>query len=118
MDLTRLINHAQQEAEKSTHHYKLGTVIFRQGKVISRGHNKTCRGFKGNTGEYWQGSLHAEISAIIAARCNLAGSSILVVRRGLRLARPCVACLAAIKEAGVKSLFYSNEGIIVKEPLW
>lgn len=117
MNITTILRKALHEAEKSTHRYKLGAIIFKQGKVISKGFNKTNRGVSYFGRHYWEGSLHAEISAIINAKCNVAGSSLFVARRNSLCARPCVSCLAAIKEAGIKDIFYTNRDVIIKEKL-
>lgn len=114
MNLHKLLKRAKNEAQKSEHQYKLGAVIFRQGKVIGKGFNKTKRGISNLRG-FWTGSVHAEIAALISTRGNADGSSILVVRHNGRCARPCVACFAALKEAGIKRVFYSNNGFIDME---
>jgi len=114
MKLTRLVKLALKEAVKSEHRYQHGAVIFRRGKVIGRGFNKTNRGtsrFKG----YWRGSLHAEIAALLDIRGAVHGASIVIVRNNLRNSFPCASCLAALKEVGIKSIFYSNEGSIYAE---
>lgn len=105
--LKRILKIASSEAEKSSHTYKLGAVVFKQGKVISRGHNKVNRGVSSHYG-HWAGSLHAELAAIIAARSDLTGTSILVARTGETLAKPCESCMAAIKEAGIKWVWYTD----------
>lgn len=110
----KIVKKALQEAEKSTHNYKLGAVIFKNGKIISRGYNKTNRGISPNYG-HWAGSCHAEIAAIIAARTDLKGKSILVARKGRLLARPCTSCRAAIKESGIKNIFYTDGVGVSKE---
>lgn len=114
MKLRRIAAICNDLAAKSSHRHKHGAVIFRQGKIISRGYNETKRGVGGLKG-YWSGSLHAEISSIIAANCNISGANLFVVRSGLRNSRPCDRCLAAIKHAGIKKLFYSHNGGIIEE---
>jgi len=114
MKIKRIADIAEEEATKSHHHYKLGAVIFKQGKVISKGHNDTKRGFSGYRG-FWEGSLHAEIAAIIKSRTDVSGCSILVRRRYGRDSSPCPNCMAAIKGAGLKKVyFYKNDELIVE----
>ena len=72
-NLDRLVNIAFKQAIKSTHQYKHGAVIFRQGKVISKGYNETHRGVSQYKG-YWEGSCHAEIAALIRAKGTAAGA--------------------------------------------
>lgn len=105
--ISRFINVAKELAERSSHNYKLGAVIYKHGKIVSTGYNKTNRGVNKHYG-HWSGSLHAELSAIINARTDLTGASIVVARRYGRLARPCTHCLAAIKEAGIKQVWFTD----------
>jgi len=56
-------------------------------------------------------NLHAELAAILKARCEI--ESLIVVRL-LRngetaLAKPCPICSAAISIAGIRNIVYSNE---------
>lgn len=109
-----MVKTASKEAVKSTHAYKLGAVIFKHGKVIAKGCNKTNRGISANYG-HWAGSLHAELAAIINARTSLKGSSILVARSTGSMAKPCPSCMAAIKEAGIKNVYYTTGKGVDKE---
>ena len=115
-NLDRLVSIAFKQAVKSTHQYKHGAVIFRQGKVISKGYNETHRGVSQYKG-YWEGSCHAEIAALIRAKGTAAGASILIVRRHYRNSRPCNSCRAALQVAGIKNVFYTDDGNLVKEKI-
>lgn len=108
MKLSRLARIAMSEANKSSYHYKLGAVIFKHGKVLSKGFNKVNRGYAKNYG-HWAGSLHAELAAIIAARADLKGTSLLVVRSTGGKSKPCQACMVAMKEAQIKKVYYTDE---------
>lgn len=114
MKFTRFVKVAYEESKKSTHRHKLGAVIFKHGKIISKGYNKTNRGVSTNYG-HWAGSLHAELAAIISARTSLIGSSILVARSTGNLTRPCESCMAAIKEAGIRYIYYTTSQGVDKE---
>lgn len=114
MKLDRIRQLAERVALRSSHQYKLGAAIFKQGKVISTGYNKTNRGVSREYG-HWEGSLHAELAAIIAARTDLKKASILVARSTGGLARPCPECMAAIKDAGIKWVYYTDGKDIDKE---
>lgn len=107
---------AEKLANLSPHRHKLGAIIARQGKIIGKGWNKVDRGVSLYEG-YWKGSCHAEISALLDAKCDVAGSSIFVVRRNRRLSAPCSTCRAILQEAGIKRAYYFNDGEIVKEKL-
>lgn len=110
----KFVTAAVKEAKKSSHAYKLGAVIFKHGKIIARGYNKTNRGVSANYG-HWSGSLHAELAAIISSRTSLKGSSLLVARSTGSMARPCASCMAAIKEAGIKNIYYTTGKGVDKE---
>ena len=117
MRLPKLLERALNESLKSNHHaHALGAVIFRKGKVLSKGHNRVRRGVSRVHG-YWEGSVHAEIGAIINARCSVVGADMLVARNNSLIARPCWACLAALKAEGIRRVFYTNNGIIEMEKL-
>lgn len=113
MNLQSLIRHACKQASKSIHRHKLGAVIFRKGKIISKGYNKTNRGIS-DFGGFWKGSCHAEIAALIHSRCDLRGASIMVMRLNLRCSRPCAPCMAALKEAGLRTVFYHDVNSTLK----
>ena len=109
-------------AEKSPHRMRTGAVIFDKRYIISAGTNHPCRSIRHLRPKFtrWKGSAHAEVLAIINAKCDLRGCSILVVRinrKGeLRLAKPCDQCLAYLGYVGIKYCYYStNDGIINKE---
>lgn len=58
-------------------------------------------------------SLHAEITALLRARCSVVGGTIYVYREDrtgqIGLARPCPSCTAALVEAGIKKVYYTTE---------
>lgn len=122
--LNILVKLAIEQAQQSTHKHRIGCVIFRKKEVLSTGRNYGCRSSKHLHPRFtkWKGSLHAEAAAIISARCDLKGASILIIRlnRGgnLRLARPCKQCIAYLEFVKIKWYYYStNEGTIVKEKI-
>lgn len=114
MKLKRIALIALNESVKSKHRYKHGAVIFKQGKILSRGFNETHRGISQYKG-YWEGSCHAEIAAIIRAKGGASGSNLLVTRANYRNSRPCDVCMASMKIAGIKNVFYTQDDEIVKE---
>jgi deoxycytidylate deaminase len=123
MVLTKcLIKKVLEEAEKSTHHHRVGCAIFKGKKIFSVGRNYACRSAKHLHPRFtrWRGSLHGEVSAILSARCDLKGASLLVIRinkKGeYRLAKPCKQCWAYLEFVGIKYCYYSNnDGEIIKE---
>lgn len=109
----RWINLACKEALKSTYKQKLGAVVFNKGRFISSGHNYGNRSIASHLPKFrhWPTSLHAEIIAVINARTDLKGASILVVRinnkNEFRLALPCANCMSYLKYVGIKKVYYS-----------
>lgn len=112
MNLNSLINIAVEEAKKSEFRIQVGCVIYDKKKILSLGHNE-MRNFRKLHPKFqsWVGSVHAEIAAIINARKDLRGSSLLVVRvnskNQLRLSKPCENCQKYIDYVGIKKVYYS-----------
>lgn len=112
MKYNSLLKLALREAVKGNHKQKMGAIIYKNGKIISRGYNKVNRGYSTYNQEYWKGSLHAEISAILNAKGkSLKGASIFVARANQRLAKPCKKCMAVIKEVGIKFVGFTDRAI-------
>jgi deoxycytidylate deaminase len=106
---------AIEEAKKSEHKHKIGAVIFKGKRIVSSAHNavrcnKIPRQFKS-----WIQSLHAECGAIIKAKKDLKGYSIIVIRLNnkneLMMSKPCSLCESFIEYVGVKEVYWStNQG--------
>ncbi len=103
---------AIEEAKKSEHQFRVGAVIFKGKRIISSAYNSTRSNqvpyqFKG-----WLEALHAECHAIIKAKKNLKGYSIIVVRLNkkneLTMAKPCNFCQDFIDYVGIKEIYWSN----------
>jgi deoxycytidylate deaminase len=116
-----IINTAVEEAKKSEHKHKIGAVIFSGKRIISHGHNYSCRSIKNLHPRFikYNGSLHAEVNAIVKAKRDISGFDILVIRlnkrEDLMLAFPCKYCIAYLIYCGINNIFYStNEGTIEK----
>ena len=98
-------------AHKSTMVFKHGTVIVKNGEIISEGYNHLadfmCH----------QWSVHSEVDAILNLKKNhrnkkfLEDAVMIVVRIGakndMRMSKPCDACKKAIEKAGIKRILYS-----------
>lgn len=99
---------------------KIGAAIFRKGELISVGFNsyKTHTIFNDISNPYKTSTfvLHAEMAAILKARRDLSGCDIYVYREykkdgSMAMSRPCIACYTALKEAGIKYIYFtSREG--------
>lgn len=108
---------AKTIAKHSDHpNHQLGAVITKKNKIISFGFNKNKTHTRSN--HEWK-RLHAEISAIIKSKQDLIGSEIYVYRETklgtLGMARPCSSCMAAIKEAGIKKMYYTTSTGFMEE---
>ena len=119
MKMKRVIEFAKEEALKSDYKIKLGCVILDKNKVISRGHNYKQKSVKSLTKKflYYEFSIHAEVDAIIKARTDLKGMTLVVVRINnsgeLMYAKPCEHCQMYINFVGIKKVFYSTkEGVV------
>lgn len=88
--------------------------------VISKGHNES----KSHTRQYnfnvragrvdCHHNIHAEISALVNSKDNDLGGADVFVSRTLRsgtsgMCRPCAACALALKEAGIRLVWYTTE---------
>lgn len=113
MPRKQIIDLAVQTAKQSTHTQKLAAVIFNRKSVISYSCNYPESHRKKLHPKFsrYPTSIHAEVAAIIKARSDLKGCSLLVVRinkkNQLLLARPCSWCFDYICHVGIKKLFYS-----------
>lgn len=120
-----MISLAIEESEKSDHRHRMGAVIFKKKYIISVGHNRSRSLRSVNQHpkfRRWEHSVHAEMDAIIKARRDLKGTSILVTRINrfgeLRYARPCRHCMAYLRYVGIKKIYYSDSsGSIVSEKI-
>jgi deoxycytidylate deaminase len=116
-----ILNKAIKTAESSNYYpYKIGVVIFKSDRIISTGKNniRSCKKLKDKY-KVWKESLHAEQDAIINAKRDLNGFSMLIIRikdGKLFMAKPCDMCMGFIKFVGIKYIYYSDRlGQIVRE---
>jgi len=109
----KLIKLAIEEAKKSNHQHKVGCIIFDKKTILSKGYNTSQKSVKKLHPKFqrFPYSVHAEVDAIIKARMDLKGCSMLVVRINksgqLRLSKPCINCMKYIEYAGIKNIFYT-----------
>ena len=61
-------------------------------------------------------SCHAEIAAIkkLPRGINMSKIKLIVVRKGMRMSKPCENCEKVIKCLGIKKVYYSCDGELVK----
>lgn len=118
MDIPPPLRYAMKEAQKSTYEHQVGAVLAKGRKIISRGYN-TFRGHRWSDKYPWPHTCHAETSALLKAPKIPHNSAIHVARvnrRGEpRLARPCPACMAVLRECGVRKVVYTTHNGYAEE---
>lgn len=130
----RMFQAARAEAEKSDYErFHIGCVITYKNKIIGSGHNsnkshpKQCmynrryRKFNCTNGQYIHHALHAEISAIksisytTGIQVDWSKVKVFVYRIcngkefGYGNAKPCPACTQAIRDLGIKSVYFTDD---------
>lgn len=104
---------AIEQAKNSDQNNRHGAVVFAKNRVLGVGWNKdkTHPAAK----KYFSKNIHAELAAILNTnKKDLVGASILVVRifrrpdGGLAMSKPCKYCMALIREAGIRLVFFST----------
>ena len=109
------IQTAIEQANKSDYHYRIGAVIFDKKRILSTGYNKAHSTKKKLHPKFrkWETSIHAEAMAILNAKCDLKGKSILIVRmnagNNLNAITPCEHCMSYLQYVGIKNVYYSDE---------
>lgn len=117
---------AKANARKSTYFRKnlgkifIGAAIVKGNYVVSEGYNKnkthTVQHYNNLRADYRAPvpNIHAEIDALISSRYNdLDGCEIYVYRDkmdgDIGNCRPCRSCMTAMKKAGIKHVYYTDE---------
>jgi len=121
VNLNRLIQIGIVEARKSNYKQKLSAIIFDKKSIVSCEHNivNSHRRNLHPKKTQWPNSLHAEVLSILAAKTDLKGRSILVIRINnsdeLRYSRPCDYCYAYLCEVGLKTLYYVDKDLKIRK---
>ena len=110
-------------AESSKSKKKVGALLIHKNKVITQGVNQDTKShplqarLAEAVGLGEKIYLHAEISALV--KCKSEVDTIVVARLGghsgdeIRNAKPCKICELAIREAGIKNVYYTmNDGFL------
>lgn len=119
-----LIARCVAECTNSDYFQRIGAIIFKGKRIISQGHNSINRHVNRIKPQYrkWQGTIHAELAAVLDAKQSVAGFDLLVTRltaKGdLALAMPCECCEAYCRYVGIRNVYYSdNNGEIIRMKL-
>ena len=109
-----IIKTAIEEAKKSTCHPRIGAVIFKGKRILSKGFNDIRSSSIPLKHRKWVESLHAEQSALLKVDWNtLKGCSILVYRyskfKKVGCAKPCSMCEKIIKHVGIRNVYYTED---------
>ena len=120
-----LINRCIDEANESTYVQKVGAVIFKNGNIMTSGHNAVRSNAKVpfKYRSEWDNSYCAEKDALMKMKLeDIKGCHILVIRINnngeLRLSRPCDTSMDMIRDAGIKKIWFVNkQGEIVNESI-
>lgn len=130
----RMFHYAKEEALKSTfNRFHVGAVIAYKHKIIGSGHNSNkthpmqekynelYRTFNNASGCPVKHSIHAEVSALtsipylIGKEVDFSKAKIYVYRvavgkpKGYGNSFPCPACLNAIRDTGIKDIYYTSD---------
>lgn len=119
IEIERLAHLAARAARCSVLHQRVGAVVVAKNRVLSVGTNK--RKTHPNSPHPW--SVHAEIDAILGlASADLRGATICVVRitkQGwFAMSRPCLMCAGVLREAGVRTVIYSDRTRALRSEVW
>lgn len=123
-NVQRFFQVARAVAETSRHpHFRVGSAVILNKGVLSTGENKPMshplqkRYNNLRFGDVaCDHTIHAELNALIKAKNlvhNLKDAKIFVyriTRKGKRaISRPCAACMQAIKDFGIREVYYTTE---------
>jgi deoxycytidylate deaminase len=113
MNIYKFMNIAKEESKKSTlTDWRIGAVIVKGNKIISRGHNKLSGKMQIIEQRYniklW--SLHAEMLAIMDCKEDINGSVLFIAGTKMNgnavYCRPCKHCMKMIKQFSFHAIYY------------
>ena len=120
---SRLISDARESIYEGKRYNVVAATLDKHNNIIATAENSYCKThplqahLAERAGRPCREYLHAEIGALVKSYTK--AEAIMVVRstrRGLtRCARPCDICMMALKEAGVRKIYYSDESGNIQE---
>ena len=132
MDISTIAEYLRQQVLMSekyidknpeiSNHFLIAATLDKRGRVIAIGENsiKThpiMKHYGGRLRLKHKIHLHAEMSALVRSQRKVHGIIVIRVSRNqgnLTMAKPCPICQAAIDDAGIKNIYYSDrDGDIV-----
>ena len=127
----KYFNLARSVALCSAHHkFHIGCVIVHQHRLISISNNqikshpqqKKLNRFRFSPCDSSKDLMHAELAAILKTPvADLHGAIMYIYREDkhnhIALSRPCPACMAKIKEVGIKTIYYTTPDGFCREDL-
>ena len=123
---SRLISDARESIYEGKRYNVVAATLDKHNNIIATAENSYCKThplqahLAERAGRPCREYLHAEIGALVKS-CTKAESIMVVrsTRRGLtRCAKPCDICMMALREAGVRKIYYSDdEGNIQEEAI-
>jgi deoxycytidylate deaminase len=118
--IRRLIDMAIKESQKSSYRHKVGVIIVKGSRIISKGYNDVRYKSTGSI-KYseFKESRHAERDAVSKLDKEEVKGTIVFIGRGYKngeyaLAAPCDCCLSMLIEMKVKRIIFS----IPEEPYY
>lgn len=103
----------EQSLKSQVSKAKIGSVLIRNGKIISTGYNK-IRGASAIDGKFsrWAESLHSEVDCLKKVMFNnIKGSTLIVYREKksgeIANCKPCDYCMAFIQFLKIKRIVYT-----------
>lgn len=92
--------------------FRFGSVIAKGRDILGVGSNDVVKTHPRSTTVH--GHIHAELSAILNARCDVSGSTLYVFRAGHKerplLAKPCKHCQALLIKEKIRYVCFSTNG--------
>lgn len=97
-------------AANSTHLFRVGCTVIRNGKIVSTGYNK-IKTHPELRIKYEHYSIHGECDALL--RADKSGDTIVVARimkdGSLGQSKPCPKCMKFITDCGVHTVYFTND---------
>jgi len=108
-----LIRRAVKVAQGSTYRWKHGAVVAKGNKVLGFAPNKFRNAPAVDEHNVSDHAERATLRELLKVREDLRGCTIYIARINKHgetmMSRPCVWCMLAIVEAGIKEIVYTNE---------